>query len=154
MNARVKKRKLQAKTAIMIMAPKKAKALLWVVATKPLPVRLRSSVGVRRDGRASRILFFWWRALRSAWGQLLCFPSRACVAQRLAWVKTADLLCFPAAYSLGELFARGPGCVKTSLNWPPRHRCGRFRAFLAARPSLRLLVSYRPLAHFAQPESS
>ena len=64
MNARVKNRKLQAKTAIMIMAPKKAKALLWVVATKPLPVRLRSSVGVRRDGRASRILFFGG-ALRS-----------------------------------------------------------------------------------------
>ena len=58
MNARVKNRKLQAKTAIMIMAPKKAKALLWVVATKPLPVRRRSSVGVRSDGRASRILFF------------------------------------------------------------------------------------------------
>ena len=59
MNARVKNLKLQAKTAIMIMAPKKAKALLWVVATKPLPVRLRSSVGVRRDGRASRIVIFW-----------------------------------------------------------------------------------------------
>ena len=56
MNARVKNLKLQAKTAIMIMAPKKAKALLWVVATKPLPVRLRSSVGVRRDGRASRMV--------------------------------------------------------------------------------------------------
>jgi hypothetical protein len=59
MNARVKNRKLQAKTAIMIMAPKKAKALLWVVATKPLPVRLRSSVGVRSDGRASRIVILW-----------------------------------------------------------------------------------------------
>ena len=58
MNARVKNRKLQAKTAIMIIAPKKAKALLWVVATKPLPVRLRSSVGVRSDGRASRIVIF------------------------------------------------------------------------------------------------
>ena len=56
MNARVKNRKLQAKTAILIIAPKKAKALLWVVATKPLPVRLRSSVGVRRDGRASRMV--------------------------------------------------------------------------------------------------
>ena len=55
----MKNRKLQAKTAIMIMAPKKAKALLWVVATKPLPVRLRSSVGVRSDGRASRIVIFW-----------------------------------------------------------------------------------------------
>ena len=59
MKARVKNLKLQAKTAIMIIAPKKAKALLWVVATKPLPVRLRSSVGVRRDGRASRIVIFW-----------------------------------------------------------------------------------------------
>ena len=59
MNARVKNRKLQAKTAIMIIAPKKAKALLWVVATKPLPVRRRSSVGVRREGRASRIVIFW-----------------------------------------------------------------------------------------------
>ena len=58
MNARVKNRKLQAKTAIMIMAPKNAKALLWVVATKPLPVRLRSSVGVRSDGRASRMVIF------------------------------------------------------------------------------------------------
>ena len=58
MNARVKNLKLQAKTAIMIIAPKKAKALLWVVATKPLPVRRRSSVGVRRDGRASRIVIF------------------------------------------------------------------------------------------------
>ena len=64
MNARVKNLKLQAKTAIMIIAPKKAKALLWVVATKPLPVRLLSKVGVRRDGRASRILFFGG-ALRS-----------------------------------------------------------------------------------------
>ena len=62
MKARVKNLKLQAKTAIMIIAPKKAKALLWVVATKPLPVRLRSSVGVRSDGRASRIVFFWCRA--------------------------------------------------------------------------------------------
>ena len=56
MKARVKNLKLQAKTAIMIMAPKKAKALECVVATKPLPVRLRSSVGVRSDGRASRIV--------------------------------------------------------------------------------------------------
>ena len=59
MKARVKNRKLQAKTAIMIMAPRKAKALEWVVATKPLPVRRRSSVGVRSDGRASRIVIFW-----------------------------------------------------------------------------------------------
>ena len=58
MNARVKNRKLQAKTAIMIMAPRKASALECVVATKPLPVRLRSSVGVRRDGRASRMFVF------------------------------------------------------------------------------------------------
>ena len=54
MNARVKNLKLQAKTAIMIMAPRNASALECVVATKPLPVRLRSSVGVRSDGRASR----------------------------------------------------------------------------------------------------
>ena len=59
MNARVKNLKLQAKTAIMIMAPRKANALLWVVATKPLPVRLLSSVGVRSDGRASRIVILW-----------------------------------------------------------------------------------------------
>ena len=57
MNARVKNLKLQAKAATMIMAPKKARALLWVVATKPLPVRLLSSVGVRREGRASRMVF-------------------------------------------------------------------------------------------------
>jgi len=59
MNARVKNLKLQAKTAIMIIAPKNAKALEWVVATKPLPVRRLSSVGVRKDGRASRIVIFW-----------------------------------------------------------------------------------------------
>ena len=71
MNARVKNRKLQAKTAIMIIAPKKAKALLWVVATKPLPVRLRSSVGVRSDGRASRILFFGDALCPAAWVKLV-----------------------------------------------------------------------------------
>ena len=59
MKARVKNLKLQAKTAIMIIAPRKAKALECVVATKPLPVRRRSSVGVRREGRASRIVIFW-----------------------------------------------------------------------------------------------
>ena len=58
MKARVKNLKLQAKAAIVIMAPKKARALLWVVATKPLPVRRRSSVGVRSDGRASRMVNF------------------------------------------------------------------------------------------------
>ena len=76
MNALVKNLKLQAKTAIMIMAPKKAKALLWVVATKPLPVRLLSSVGVRRDGRASRIVIF----AAAAWSNklvLLRASSRA-----------------------------------------------------------------------------
>ena len=85
MNARVKNRKLQAKTAIMIMAPKKAKALLWVVATKPLPVRLLSSVGVRRDGRASRMVLSGPAASVAQAGQL-----RIC-------------LCVPAAYALGEL---------------------------------------------------
>ena len=65
MNARVKNLKLQAKTAIMIMAPKKAKALLWVVATKPLPVRRLSKVGVRSDGRASRMFFVVTRAAAS-----------------------------------------------------------------------------------------
>ena len=83
MNARVKNLKLQANTAIMIMAPKKAKALLWVVATKPLPVRLRSSVGVRRDGRASRILFLRGDALRRGLGQTsfgLSASSRAVIA--------------------------------------------------------------------------
>ena len=85
MNARVKNRKLQAKTAIMIMAPKKAKALLWVVATKPLPVRLRSSVGVRSDGRASRMVFILSRGVRRS---------------------TADLFVRPAACSLGELTLR------------------------------------------------
>ena len=54
MNARVKNLKLQAKAATMIMAPRNASALECVVATKPLPVRLLSSVGVRREGRASR----------------------------------------------------------------------------------------------------
>jgi hypothetical protein len=114
MNARVKNLKLQAKTAIMIIAPKKAKALLWVVATKPLPVRLRSSVGVRSDGRASRIFLFGGVRCVQLGVNCFVFPSRACVAQRLAWVKTADLLCFPAAYSLGELFARGPDVLNTS----------------------------------------
>ena len=56
MNARVKNLKLQAKAATMIMAPRNASALECVVATKPLPVRLRSSVGVRSDGRASRVV--------------------------------------------------------------------------------------------------
>ena len=76
-NARVKNLKLQAKTAIMIMAPRKAKALECVVATKPLPVRRRSSVGVRSEGRASRILFF---------GGVRCGvpPLR----RRVAWVKS------------------------------------------------------------------
>ena len=76
MKARVKNLKLQAKTAIMIIAPKKAKALLWVVATKPLPVRLLSSVGVRRDGRASRILLF---------GGVRCGVQP--LRRRVAWVK-------------------------------------------------------------------
>ena len=60
MNARVKNLKLQAKAATMIMAPRNASALECVVATKPLPVRRRSSVGVRKDGRASRIVIFCW----------------------------------------------------------------------------------------------
>ena len=66
-NARVKNLKLQAKTAIMIMAPRKAKALECVVATKPLPVRRRSSVGVRSDGRASRMVFCACRCCSAAW---------------------------------------------------------------------------------------
>jgi hypothetical protein len=53
----------------MIMAPRNASALECVVATKPLPVRRRSSVGVRNDGRASRMVFFLSRGVRSA-GQL------------------------------------------------------------------------------------
>ena len=76
MNARVKNLKLQAKTAIMIMAPRKAKALECVVATKPLPVHLRSSVGVRSDGRASRMVIFWCAAAAVV----------RCGA-RVAWVK-------------------------------------------------------------------
>ena len=71
MNARVKNLKLQAKAATMIIAPKKASALECVVATKPLPVRLLSKVGVRSDGRASRILFFGdalrWSSAALAW---------------------------------------------------------------------------------------
>ena len=77
MNARVKNRKLQAKTAIMIMAPKKAKALLWVVATKPLPVRRLSSVGVRKDGRASRMVIF-----------LVTRCGGRALRRRVAWVKS------------------------------------------------------------------
>ena len=74
MNARVKNRKLQAKTAIMIMAPRNASALECVVATKPLPVRLLSSVGVRKEGRASRILFFG--GVRCVQLGVNCFVSR------------------------------------------------------------------------------
>ena len=77
MNARVKNLKLQAKAATMIMAPRNAKALECVVATKPLPVRRRSSVGVRRDGRASRILFF---------GGVRCGVQP--LRRRVAWVKS------------------------------------------------------------------
>ena len=85
MNARVKKRKLQAKTAIMIMAPKKAKALLWVVATKPLPVRLRSSVGVRRDGRASRIVICGDALWLVAWMVLSATTLAAASALVMLW---------------------------------------------------------------------
>ena len=60
------------------MAPKKAKALLWVVATKPLPVRLRSSVGVRRRGGRRASLFF---------GDALPL-RRSRPAAAWAWVKT------------------------------------------------------------------
>ena len=67
MNARVKNLKLQAKAATMIMAPRNASALECVVATKPLPVRRRSSVGVRSDGRASRMVFCACRCCSAAW---------------------------------------------------------------------------------------
>ena len=77
MNARVKNLKLQAKAATMIIAPKKASALECVVATKPLPVRRRSSVGVRREGRASRILFS---------GGVRCGVQP--LRRRVAWVKS------------------------------------------------------------------
>ena len=111
MKARVKNLKLQAKTAIMIMAPKKAKALLWVVATKPLPVRRLSSVGVRRDGRASRILFFG-DALRSAWVNCWLFPSRAYVAQaKLAWV-TAGFAVLPRCVLSRRAFCQRSRYVK------------------------------------------
>ena len=66
MNARVKNLKLQAKAATMIIAPKKASALECVVATKPLPVRRRSSVGVRKEGRASRMVFSLSRCAAAA----------------------------------------------------------------------------------------
>ena len=57
--------KLQAKTAIMIIAPKKLSAAMGRRG-KPLPVRLRSSVGVRREGgrRASLFLVI---AAAAAW---------------------------------------------------------------------------------------
>ena len=85
MNARVKNLKLQAKAATMIMAPRNASALECVVATKPLPVRRRSSVGVRREGRVSRMFFFVACAAARSLGQLLiCFRPAAYVAQRLA----------------------------------------------------------------------
>ena len=77
MNARVKNLKLQAKAATMIMAPRNASALECVVATKPLPVRRRSSVGVRSEGRASRILFF---------GGVRCGVQP--LRRRVAWVKS------------------------------------------------------------------
>ena len=83
MNARVKNLKLQAKAATMIMAPRNASALECVVATKPLPVRRRSSVGVRSDGRASRMVVSLSRC-ELVWSLRIC-------------------LCASAAYSLGEL---------------------------------------------------